>query len=513
MNNKIFYITTPIYYVNAAPHIGTAYTTLVCDVIARFKTLEGYEVKFLTGTDEHGQKVEKAAHDAGLTPHEFVDKMSEKFRFLAQKINTTNNDFIRTTEPRHYASAKAFWNKLKENGHIYLGEYSGWYSVRDESFYAETELIDGKAPTGADVQWISESSYFFDLSKWQDKLLEFYKNNPNFVMPKWRLNEVVKFVESGLHDLSISRTTFKWGIPIPGDEDHVMYVWLDALTNYISALGYPDTNAEDFKKFWPVDVHMVGKDITKFHAIYWPAFLMAADLPVPKQIVSHGWWLNGGEKISKSLGNVIDPLELIDGYGLDQFRYYFMREMSFGNDGNFTYESFINRTNSDLANKLGNLVQRTLSMVYKNCNQAIPEIGQDEILELYKSTPLLVAAAELFGKIKAEFELYEFHKVLESIFHFIDDINAYIDTNAPWELRKTNQEMMEKVLYVVLEAVRYAAILLLPFIPDSANNILDQLKVPTEQRIFEFLNIKFALKGQSIEAPVAVFPRIEDDHS
>lgn len=509
MSERTFYITTPIYYVNAEPHIGTAYTTLVCDIIARQKRLEGYTVKFLTGTDEHGQKVEATAKKNGLETQEFVDKVSEKFRELFELMNISNDDFIRTTEERHKKAAIHLWNTLKEKGHIYLGKYAGWYAVRDESFYSEDELVNGKAPTGAEVEWVEEESYFFDLSKWQDKLIEFYEKNPEFVTPKGRFSEIINFVKSGLRDLSVSRTTFEWGIPIPDAPGHIMYVWLDALTNYISAIGYPDETGE-FKKFWPADAHVVGKDITKFHAIYWPAFLMASDIEVPKQVVSHGWWLNEGEKISKSLGNVIDPVGLIKEYGLDQVRYYLMREMSFGQDGNFTYESFINRVNSDLANKLGNLIHRTLSMIYKNCDEQIPSFSSDEIKEFYKNEELLQTAELLPQKVFNHFNAYEFHKSLEVIFEFIDKINVYIDRSAPWKLLKTDTDAMRKVLYIVLESARYPVSLLLPFIPDSANNILEQMKVAVDKRNISYLNAEGAISyNGKIESPSVVFKKIE----
>jgi len=506
MTGKNFYITTPIYYVNAAPHIGTAYTTVACDVVARFKRLDGYKVWFLTGTDEHGQKIEQSANKVAAKPQDFVDEVAATFREVFHKLNISNDDFIRTTEVRHKKCATEFWNILKKNGHIYLGKYAGWYSVRDETFFTEDELVNGNAPTGASVEWVEEASYFFNLSKWQEPLLKFYKDNPDFVFPRYRFNEIISFVESGLRDLSISRTSFKWGISVPGDEEHVIYVWLDALTNYLAALGFPDTRGK-MQRYWPADLHMVGKDITKFHAIYWPAFLMAAGIDLPKQVVSHGWWLVEGEKMSKSLGNVIDPFALIDKYGLDQVRYYLMREISFGNDGSFSYQSFIDRNNSELANKIGNLAQRTLSMIYKNCEQTIPSYDKDKIEMLY-SEELLVRAAGLLTKVRSRFDEYQFHKALEDILAFVDEVNVFIDHQAPWELKKTNHEKMTEVLYVVLESVRYVAILLLPFMPDSANKILDQLLVKEDQRKFESLHRDFFLRGGEISQPVGIFPRI-----
>lgn len=503
-----FYITTPIYYVNAEPHIGTVYTSVVCDVIARFKRLEGQKVRFLTGTDEHGAKIEKRAQEKGVNPQEFVDQLSAHFVDAFKKMNISNNDFIRTTEERHKKAVHHFWKALQDNGHIYLDKYAGWYSIRDESFYTESELVDGKAPTGAEVEWVEEDSYFFDLSKWQDKLLDFYKQNPEFVQPKSRFNEVINFVKSGLHDLSISRTGVKWGIDVPGSANHVIYVWLDALVNYIAALGYPNVGG-DYKGLWPADVHMIGKDITKFHAIYWPAFLMAAGLPLPKQIVSHGWWLNEGEKISKSLGNVIDPNELVDQYGLDYVRYYLMREMSFGNDGNFTKESFMNRINSELANKIGNLLQRSLSMIFKNCDEKIPDLKKN-VDYLYNNYDVLKQAASLYADLKPLFDDYQFNKVLEKIMLYADELNRFVDTSAPWLLKKTDPKKMQEILYVIVECVRYLGIFLSPFIPESAQKILFKLKVPIKERDFVHLTKEFALGHHHILKPESVFPRIEE---
>ena len=370
-----FYVTTPIYYVNDAPHIGHAYTTLACDTIARFARLEGRRVRFLTGTDEHGQKVEKAAAAAGKAPQAFTDEVSQRFRDLARRMQITNDDFIRTTEARHRVGVQALWRELAARDQIYLGTYAGWYSVRDESFYAENELVDGRAPTGAPVEWVEEPSYFFRLSAWQQRLLDFYEAHPDFILPASRRNEVVSFVRRGLQDLSVSRTSFAWGVPVPDDPDHVVYVWLDALTNYMTALGYPDCDSKDFRDFWPADVHVVGKDILRFHAVFWPAFLLAAGLAPPRRVFAHGWWTNEGEKISKSLGNVIDPIELIDTYGLDQTRYFLLREVPFGNDGDFSRTAMITRMNRDLANDYGNLVQRVLSMIQRNCAGRLPHPG------------------------------------------------------------------------------------------------------------------------------------------
>src|SRR5271170_64288 len=372
---RSYFITTPIYYVNDSPHIGHAYTTLACDVLARFMRLDGYDVRFLTGTDEHGQKVEKSAAAAGLEPQAFTDQVSVRFRALAERLGCSIDDFIRTTEPRHTRSCQALWQVLMDRGEIYLGSYEGWYAVRDEAFYAESELVDGKAPTGAEVEWVEEPSYFFRLSAWQDRLLAFYDANPDCIGPRAGRNEVISFVKSGLRDLSVSRTSFKWGVPVPNDPAHIMYVWLDALTNYITAVGYPDVQSELFQRYWPADLHMVGKDILRFHTVYWHAFLMAAGLEPPKRVFAHGWWTNEGQKISKSLGNVIDPLQLIDAFGLDPVRYFLLREVPFGSDGNFARAHLIQRINTDLANGLGNLTQRVLSLIAKNCRAAVPQPG------------------------------------------------------------------------------------------------------------------------------------------
>ncbi|MGB1026228.1 MAG: methionine--tRNA ligase, partial [Rhodospirillaceae bacterium] len=423
-----FYVTTPIYYVNDKPHIGHAYTTLACDVLARFKRLDGYDVRFLTGTDEHGQKVEKSAQDAGVDPQAFTDRVSENFRDLAKAMGFTNDDFIRTTEPRHREACQALWKTLLARDEIYLGAYEGWYAVRDEAFYTETELSkqpDGNflAPTGAPVEWVSEPSYFFRLSKWQEPLLAHYEANPDFIAPDSRRNEVLSFVKGGMHDLSVSRTTFGWGVPVPDDPDHVMYVWLDALTNYITALGYPETAEEGpYGRFWPADLHMVGKDILRFHAVYWPAFLMAAGLEPPKRVFAHGWWTNEGQKISKSLGNVIDPFELIETYGLDQVRYFLLREVPFGNDGDFSRKAMINRMNGELANDLGNLAQRSLSMIHKNCGKAVPT---PQALEA-EDTALLEAAQGLLDLVRSGMDRQAFHDALEGIWVVVRAANAYV---------------------------------------------------------------------------------------
>ena len=507
-----FYITTPIYYVNDVPHIGHAYTSLACDVIARFMKINGKEVRYLSGTDEHGQKVEKSALNNGLSPQEFTDKMSVSFRDLLKALNITNSDFIRTTEERHKLGVKAFWKQLKENGDIYSDKYCGWYSVRDEAFYDESELTpEGLAPTGAQVEWLEEPSYFFALSKWQDKLLEFYEANPDFIRPQNRRNEVISFVKNGLMDLSISRTSFKWGIPVPGDEEHVIYVWLDALTNYISALGYPDETG-DYKKFWPADVHIVGKDILRFHAVYWPAFLMSAGLPIPKSIFAHGWWTNEGQKISKSIGNVIDPFKLIEDFGLDQVRYFLMREVIFGNDGNYARDNLIQRNNSELSNKIGNLMQRTCSFIFKNCQEKMPEVSKEFINAVYQSD-FFIKLQDLVKDSVTQMESYNINAVLDNIIYITEQSNIYIDHAAPWTLKNSDPKKMNEVLYRIVETIRYIAVLMQPFTPDSAAKMLNQLGVSEDNRNIMHLIQDFAIKSSSkIDQPSPIFPRIELEH-
>lgn len=498
---KNYYITTPIYYVNDVPHIGHAYTTICSDVLARYMRLDGKKVKFLTGTDEHGQKVAKSAEKKGIEPQLFVDELSLKFRELAEALNISNDDFIRTTEERHKKAVQHLWNILVENGDIYLDKYSGWYSVRDEAFYAESELVNGMAPTGAPVEWMEEDSYFFALSKWQDRLLQFYEQNLDFIRPASRRNEVISFVKSGLLDLSVSRTSITWGVDVPNAEGHVVYVWLDALTNYISALGYPE-KTQDMDDFWPANVHMVGKDITRFHAVYWPAFLMASGINPPKSIVAHGWWTNEGQKISKSIGNVIDPLALIEEFGLDQTRYFLCREVIFGNDGNYSREAFVNRVNNELSNKIGNLSQRILSFVSK-IDGKVPDpkkdVGGDDNIIFCKN-------------LKAQFDeamnTENFNFVLDKINEIADRANLYVDKQAPWALKKTDEDKMNEVLYITLELIRYIGIYLQPFIPDSAAKLLGQIGVEIQDRGFDKLDKSLTI-GESLPSPEPIFPRVE----
>jgi methionyl-tRNA synthetase len=514
MTKPHFYITTPIYYVNDKPHIGHAYTTIACDVAARFKRLDGHDVYFVTGVDEHGQKVDKAAKLAGKDPQQFVDEVSTQFQDVCKLFNITNDKFMRTTYDFHKKAAQAFWEKLVAAGDIYLDKYSGWYSVRDEAYYDEEELTkDAKgtklSPFGSPCEWVEEESYFFRLSAWGDRLLAFYDKHPDFMQPHYRRNEVINFVKSGLRDLSISRTTFNWGVPVPGNDKHVMYVWIDALINYISALGYPDENAELFKKFWPANVHMMAKEILRFHAVYWPAFLMSAGLQPPKVNFAHGWWVVEGQKMSKSLGNVLAPQDLIARYGMEPLRYGLMREVPFGNDGNFSHESVTNRINAELSNNLGNLVQRTLSMINKNCDGKVPTPG---ILEDVDKALLQKAGQEMLVQVRGEFEKMQFSKAIEEFISVSHAANLYIDEQAPWTLKKTNPPRMATVLYVLAEVIRNLGLIIQPFTPAAAQKILDQVAVDANERDFSFIGEAHALKaGTALPAPAGVFPRILDE--
>lgn len=502
-----YMITTPIYYVNGLPHIGHAYTSIAADVLARFKRLDGYDVFFLTGTDEHGQKVEQAAHNNEQTSEVFANEISAKFRNMADQLNISYNDFIRTTEERHKRSCQTLWKKIADAGHIYLGAYEGWYSLRDECYYSEDELTttaDGQkiAPTGAQVKWLKEPSYFFRLSAWQDKLLEFYELHPEFIGPESRKNELLSFVKSGLRDLSISRTSFKWGIPVPGDKDHVMYVWFDALTNYISALGYPDTELSDRWRFWPADLHLVGKEIARFHALYWPAFLMAAGLEVPRRIFSHGWWTVEGEKMSKSVGNVVEPIELINEFGLDPVRFFLLREVPFGGDGDYSRQSLINRMNNELANDLGNLAQRTLTQITRNCDGILPDTGKRLDVDIQ-----LIAKAKLLPiLLREQMDRQAFNESLEDIWKVIRASNAYIDHQAPWKLKKTDFERMKTVLRTLVDVLREIATCLQPFMPNSMDKLLTQLGVGKNER--NFLDLEKEIhSGIKLPLPSPIFPR------
>ena len=512
---KSFYISTAISYANAAPHIGHAYEAIGADVMARFKRLDGYDVYFVTGTDEHGQKVEKSAQLAGKKPQQFVDEVAALFEGMCRSMNVSYDQFIRTTAESHKKSCQAIWKKMEEKGDIYLNKYAGWYSTRDEAFYTEADLTtlpNGKkisTETKTEVEWMEEESYFFRLSAYTDKLLALYEQQPDFVQPGFRKNEVVSFVKQGLRDLSVSRTTFDWGVPVPGALKHIMYVWVDALTNYITALGYPDTNAEKFKKYWPCDVHLIGKDIIRFHAIYWPAFLMSAGIPLPKRVFGHGFLLTEGEKMSKSLGNVISPENLIVKYGVDQSRYALMREATFGQDGDISYTLMTTRINAELANNLGNLVQRTLSMIAKNCDAKVPTPG---ILEDVDKALLQKAGQAMLVAVRAEFEKMQFSKAIEEFISVSHAANLYIDEQAPWTLKKTDPARMATVLYVLAEVIRNLGLIIQPFTPVAAQKILDQVAVAANERDFGFIGEAHALKaGMPLPAPSGVFPRIIED--
>ena len=502
-----FYITTPIYYVNDVPHIGHAYTTIACDIFNRFHKLKGEDSFFLTGTDEHGQKVEKASLSQNKDTQIFVDEMSQNFRDLIPFLGCEINDFIRTTEERHKNATQFLWNKLKENNQIYLSNYEGWYSIRDESFYLESELIKNEngfvAPTGAPVEWVKEESYFFKLSSWQNKLLEYYKKNKDSILPKSRYNEVISFIKGGLKDLSISRTTFKWGIKIPEDDKHVMYVWIDALCNYLTAINYPNIENDIFKKFWPA-VHIVGKDILRFHAVYWPAFLMAADIKPPVKIFAHGWWTNEGQKISKSIGNVIDPYEIIEQYGLDQIRFFLFREVPFGNDGDFSKDAIAQRVNADLSNNFGNLIQRISSFIVKNSDSVV-----NKPIEFIENDKKLVNQFdETFEKYSSYMNCYSIDKALRIIFEFLSIVNTYVDNQAPWSLKKTNIDRMKEVLYVVTLLIIKTSILLQPIIPSSIKKVLAIYDLSVLD--FDLNNIRaFFPEYITINQPYPIFPRIE----
>jgi len=507
MTRETFYITTPIFYPNGKPHIGHAYTVISTDALARFQRLDGKDVLFLSGTDEHGLKMQQTADQEGVAPKALADRNSAIFRKMIDTVGGSNDDFIRTTEERHYKACQAIWERMAANGDIYLDRYSGWYSVRQEAYFDEKETTIGedgvrREPLGSPVEWNEEESYFFRLSAYQDRLLAYYEENPDFIAPAERRNEVISFVKSGLRDLSISRTTFNWGVPVPGDEKHVMYVWVDALTNYITAAGFPDEGAEKWR-FWPA-VHIIGKDIVRFHAVYWPAFLMSAGIELPKRIFAHGFLFNRGEKMSKSVGNVIDPFTLVEHYGLDQVRYFFLREVPFGQDGSYSHEAIVNRTNADLANDLGNLAQRSLSMIAKNCGGKVPAKGElaaaDKAI-LDQAEAALATAREAMAR-------QAIHTALAAIFEVVADANRYFAAQEPWALRKTDPARMETVLYTTAEVLRRIAILCQPYIPASAEKLLDLLAVPGDRRNFADLGEGGMLApGTPLPPPQPVFPR------
>ncbi len=511
-----YYVTTAIAYPNGAPHIGYAYEVMATDAIARFKRLDGYDVFFLTGTDEHGIKMLQTAAKERLTPRELTERNVPRFQAMAVRLNCSNDAFIRTSEPRHHVSSAAIWQRMEAAGDIYLSKYSGWYSVRDEAYYdaSETRLGDGGVrlgPHGTPVEWVEEDSYFFRLSAYQQKLLDFYAQHPDFVLPKERFNEVLSFVRGGLQDLSISRTTFDWGIPVPGNPKHIMYVWVDALTNYITGVGFPDTEAAGFRRYWPADLHVIGKDIVRFHAVYWPAFLMSAGIELPRRIFSHGWILNRGEKMSKSVGNVVDPFALADAYGVDQLRYFFLREVPFGQDGNYSHEMIVARINADLANDLGNLAQRSLSMIARQLGGELPAPGALSDAD----RAMLAAADAMLGKAREAMKTQALHQVLNAVWTVVAEANRYFAGEAPWALAKTDPARQRTVLYVTAEVIRQVAVLAQPFMPAAAAKLLDLLAVPPEERQFLSLGGERRIAaGAKLPPPVAVFPRyVESDPS
>ena len=483
--NKNFYITTPIYYPSAKPHMGHAYSSIVADVFARFKRIDGYKVYFLTGTDEHGQKIQRAAEKKKMDPLAFCDEISKTFRNLSRILNLSNNDFIRTTEERHLKSVQNLWNILEKKKEIYLSKYSGWYSVSDEAFYSEDEIEDNNTvkvakSSGSPVEWVEEESYFFKLSKWQDPLLRFYSENPNFILPTSRKNEVLGFVKSGLKDLSISRKSFSWGIKVPSNENHVIYVWLDALTNYISALNYPNQKDKLYKDFWPATIHLIGKDILRFHAVYWPAFLLAADIPLPKRVYGHGWILSGEEKMSKSKGNILDPIEIINKYGVDSLRYYLVKEVSFGNDGSISQEKLESCINSDLANNYGNLCQRVISFNEKNCNLSIPK----KDLFTKNDLKLLDGFKNNYDKLINYIDNQDLNSYMNFIVEKLFAANKYFNDEEPWK-KKSDPNRLNTIVYVSLEIIRKISIMLYPVIPTSSLKVLNIFNIKENEINFE----------------------------
>ena len=510
---KNFYITTPIYYPSAKPHMGHAYSSIIADFLARFKKIDGFNVNFLTGTDEHGLKIQRAAEKKGQDTLKFCDEISKTFRDLSKTLNLTNTDFIRTTEDRHKKSVQNLWKELEKNGDIYLSKYSGWYSVSDEAFYSEDEIeeLDGKKISIASksaVEWVDEESYFFRLSKWEKKLLDYYEKNPDFISPKARNNEVISFVKGGLKDLSISRKSFSWGISVPSNNDHVIYVWLDALTNYISALNYPDTNHDLYKKFWPANIHLIGKDIIRFHAVYWPAFLLAAKLPLPKKIYGHGWILSGEEKMSKSKGNILDPIKIINQYGLDPLRYYLIKEVSFGNDGNISQERLEYCINSDLANNFGNLCQRVTAFTFKNCEGKIPtniEFNNEDfkILDKFKNN---------LNLIREKIDELDLNFYIDFIINSLFEANKYFNDQEPWK-KKDDIKRLSTIVYTTLEIVRKISFMLYPIIPQSSLNALKIYSIKENEIDYSSIdNHNYLTCGKTINKIDILFKKINKDN-
>ena len=508
--NKNFYITTPIYYPSAKPHMGHAYSSIVADFFARFKRIDGFKVHFLTGTDEHGLKIQRAAESKNIDPQIFCDEISQTFRNLSNTLNLSNTDFIRTTEDRHKKTVQYLWAQLEKNDDIYLSKYSGWYSVSDEAFYTEEEISEKEdikiaTTSGSPVEWIEEESYFFRLSKWQDSLLEYYENNPDFISPKSRKNEVISFVKSGLKDLSISRKAFSWGIKVPNNPEHVIYVWLDALTNYISALNYPNTDDDLFKNFWPASVHLIGKDILRFHAVYWPAFLMAAKITLPNKVYGHGWILSGDEKMSKSKGNILDPLDIIETYGLDPLRYYLIKEVSFGNDGNISQDRLEDCINSDLANNYGNLCQRVTAFAEKNCQSKVPDIKnfiEEDLLMLNKFS-------DNMSLIRKEIDNQNINYYINFIINALFEANKYFNDQEPWK-KKDDPQRLATIIYTSLEMIRKITFMLYPIIPESAIKALNIFGLKEEDIDFNSIGENNFLKsGEIINKIDILFKKIE----
>lgn len=503
-----FYITTAIAYPNGVPHIGHAYEAIATDALARFQRLDGKDVFFLTGTDEHGLKMIQTAEAEKLSTMEVATRNAQRFKEMDQRLNISFDRFIRTTEEQHHRSSQEIWKRMADNGDIYLDSYAGWYSVRDEAYYAEDETVVGednvrRGPQGTPVEWVEEKSYFFKLSAYQDRLLALYDNQPDFIGPDSRKNEVISFVKSGLRDLSISRSTFDWGVKVPGAPEHVMYVWVDALTNYITGVGFPDESDPNWH-YWPADVHIIGKDIIRFHAVYWPAFLMSAGIPVQKRVYAHGFLFNRGEKMSKSVGNVVDPFNLADQYGVDQVRYFFLREVPFGQDGSYNHEAIVARINADLANDLGNLAQRSLSMIAKQYQGVLPEPG--EFSDADKA--ILTQADCMIALARTAMATQQIHQALNAVWAVVAEANRYFAGEAPWALAKTDPARQGTVLYVTAEVVRQIAILAQPAMPESAAKLLDSLAIPLAERDFASLGGATRIKpGSKLPAPVGVFPR------
>ena len=514
MSGKNFYITTPIYYPSGKPHMGHAYSSIIADIFARFKRLENYNVRFLTGTDEHGLKIQREAEKNSKQPKAFCDELSLKFKSLSKTLNLSNDDFIRTTEKRHHKAVNEIWDRLVKSNDIYLSKYSGWYSVSDEAYYDNDEIESKNnnkvaKVSGSKVEWVEEESYFFKLSKFQKRLLEHYKKNENFILPKSRKNEVVKFVEKGLKDLSISRTSFSWGIPVPENKNHIIYVWLDALTNYLSALNFPNIADDKYKSFWPADVHVIGKDILRFHAVYWPAFLLAAKLPLPKRVFGHGWILSDDKKMSKSLGNILDPIEIIRDYGIDQLRYYLIKEVSLGNDGSISMENLKNCINNDLANNYGNLCQRVFSFIKKNCNNKVPKTNNFKETD----TKLINNIKDNIPKLIDLINKQNLNEYIKTVVNFSFEANKYFNDSEPWLFKKKDPERMNTILNTIVEQIKNISILLNPIIPISTKKVLNTINISDKDILIETIKKENVIdNNKELKNLDILFRKIENDN-